>query len=784
MMIKIATAVNRRTNQFNNEKMSLEAFYDRLSKTVTGDETMAEYLVLPKAERDELKDVGGFVGGWLKDGKRRKGHVLTRSLLTLDIDYGIPGIIDEISVLHGFSCCFYSTRKHTNEHPRLRMVVPLTREVTEEEYEPVARMLASDIGMDYFDDSTYQAERMMYFPSTCKDAPFVFEVIDGDVINPDDYLSRYKDWKNVAEYPVSSRVKELIKKNGNQKMEDPLMKSGAIGVFCRSYDIHEAIETFLADVYEPTTEANRYHYIDAEGSAGLVVYEDKFAYSHHSSDPVQGKLLNAFDLVRLHKFGEQDAKYVGEDIEVSKLPSFKSMLRLIANDERVAEQVMTEQDTDNFAPEYEGDVEDWKCLLLRDVKTGKIENKLENYVTIMRFDRNLQSICYDLLKNAVVVKGNVPWKKHFKAWSDSDISNLRVYIEKNYGIYNASMLRDAMATVTQERAYHPVREYLDGLEWDGEKRVERLLIDYLGAEDNAYVKAVTRKTLAAAVARAYEPGAKFDHLLVLNGGQGIGKSTLIEKLGKDWYSNSLSVIDMKDKTAAEKLQSVWVMELCELSGIRKVEVETLKSFTTSTDDYYRPAYGEVASSHPRQCIIIGTTNAQEDGFLRDTTGNRRFWPVNLTSNKSKNSWELSNEEIAQIWAEAKYYYENGELLYLTGEEAITANRIQQEAMEYDDRQGIIEAYLDKPITSDWYSKGLMDRLEALQNTGSSNSVQRNHVCCMELWVEALGNPRTSYNKMVARELNQIMVRIQGWRRGKNNYDFGVGYNKQKHYERI
>ena len=784
MMIKIATADSRRTNQFKNEAMSLEAFYDRLSKTVEGKETMEEYLALTKAERDELKDVGGFVGGWLKEGKRRKGHVLFRSVLTLDVDYGVPGIIDEISVLHGFSCCFYSTRKHTEEKPRLRLIVPLAREITEEEYEPVARMIASDIGMDYFDDSTYQAERMMYFPSTCKEAPFVFEIVEGEVINPDDYLARYKNWTDASEYPVSSRVKELIKKNGNERMEDPLMKQGAIGVFCRAYDIHEAIETFLPNIYAPTTETNRYHYIDADSSAGLVVYEDKFAYSHHSSDPVQGRLLNAFDLVRLHLFGEQDEKYDGEDIEVSKLPSFKSILRLIANDEKVAEQVVVEQAGDNFAPEYEGEESDWKCLLLRDLKTNKIENKLENYVTILRFDRKLQGICYDLLKNCMVVNGEVPWKKHIKGWADSDISNLRVYIEKEYGIYHASLLRDALASVTQERAYHPVREYLDSLEWDGEKRIERLLIDYLGAEDNLYVRAVTKKTLVAAVARAFQPGVKFDHILVLNGPQSIGKSTLIERIGKDWYSNSLSVTDMKDKTGAEKLQGVWIMELCELAGIKKMEVETLKSFTTSTDDLYRPAYGEVASSHPRQCIIIGTTNAQDDGFLRDTTGNRRFWPVRLSKNKVKNSWDLSRVEVDQLWAEAKSYFDAGELLYLVGEEAEIAIEEQREAMEFDDRQGIIEAYLEKPISADWYSKDTADRVEVLQNGVIGEVVQRKFVCCMELWVEALNNPKNTYNKAVARELNQIMTRVPGWKRGKHNHDFGGTYNNQKYYERI
>ena len=172
--------------------------------------------------------------------------------------------------------------------------------------------------------------------------------------------------------------------------------------------------------------------------------------------------------------------------------------------------------------------------------------------------------------------------------------------------------------VSVERLYHPIKNYLSALKWDGVERLDTLLVDYLGAEDTPYVRAVTRKTLVAAVARIYRPGTKFDSILVLNGSQGIGKSTLFSKLGGSWYSDSLSISDMKDKTAPEKLQGYWILELGELAGIKKMDVETVKSFITRTDDKYRQSYGVSVESHPRSCIIVGTTNS-DGGFLRDIT---------------------------------------------------------------------------------------------------------------------------------------------------------------------
>lgn len=198
----------------------------------------------------------------------------------------------------------------------------------------------------------------------------------------------------------------------------------------------------------------------------------------------------------------------------------------------------------------------------------------------------------------------LPWRQVKPGWGDTDISCAKLYFERVYGIWSPTKFKDALlAVVSAERLYHPIKEYFSTLQWDGTERLDTLLIDYLGAEDTLYVRAVTRKTFTAAVARVYEPGIKFDSILVLNGPQGIGKSTLFALLGKDWYSDSLSISDMKDKTAAEKLQGYWILELGELAGIKKVDVETVKSFVTRTDDKFRQSYGVAVESIPDPALL-------------------------------------------------------------------------------------------------------------------------------------------------------------------------------------
>ena len=782
---------NSRKDKFwKNEEISLEKFIKRISTTIRTSETMEEYNHLPKSKQDDIKDVGGFILGKLKDNKRRKENVLSRSALTLDMDYGSENIVGELKNSLTYRTLIYSTHKHKKSKPRLRLIIPLDRNVSPDEYSAISRMVASEINMDLFDDSTYEASRLMYWPSTSCDGEFIFEDIKKDILKADDVLKKYENWKDTKSWPTSSRQKIVFKNNLN-KQADPLTKEGLIGGFCRTYSISDVIEKFLGHVYEESEFRGRYDYIPASSSAGVVVYDDKFSYSHHATDPASGKLLNAFDLVRTHNFSYLDKIEDLEKKPSNKLPSFKAMENFVLQDEKV-KQLLSKERQDLAKMEFEVVQEEevntsWQNLLELD-KKGNVKSTMSNMAIIIRNDINFKNIVYNQFKCSIDVVGKLPWKQIKSGWSDADMACAKLYFERVYKIWSPLKFKDALLAVTSsERVYHPIKEYFKTLKWDKVSRLDTLLVDYLGAKDNIFVREVTRKTFCAAVTRIFEPGKKFDSILVLCGPQGIGKSTLFSKLGKEWYSDSLSLCDMKDKTAAEKLQGYWLLELGELAGIKKVDVEVIKSFISRTDDKFRKAYGVNVESNPRSNIIVGTTNS-EGGFLRDITGNRRFWPVMVSGNSNLKPWDL--KDVDQIWAEALYRYEQGEELYLKGDVSKMAKIAQQEAMESDDREGIILDYLETLLPTNWNEMTLYERRAYLNNKeliASKGIVRKSEICIMEIWCECFFRERQDLKRTDSYEIEGILNRIGGWERMTSNKSGKIRfeiYGPQRAFVRI
>lgn len=516
-----------------------------------------------------------------------------------------------------------------------------------------------------------------------------------------------------------------------------------------------ADEVIIKDVYEPSAMEGRYDYILADSSAGVTIIDDKFSYSFHATDPACGQLLNAFDVVRVHKFPDDDPK-----------KSFKAMAKFASGDEEVKLLIFKEKQ-DSAAEDFdEEDPDAWKKKLEYEDKSLQLKNTLRNLTLILENDPKLKDIVFNQHLDGMEIKGSVPWKHPSKFWRDADDAQLISYVDENYGTFSQRNYDIAVAKVTDDRSYHPIREFLQALpEWDRVERVDTLLIDYLGAADNKYVRAVTRKTLCAAACRVLNPGCKFDTMLVLNGSQGIGKSTLIAKLGGEWFSDSLSLNDTKDKTAAEKLQGYWILEIGELAGLRKAEVETLRSFLSRQNDIYRASFGKRTTPHPRQCVFFGTTNA-ESGYLRDTTGNRRFWPVKTLGGGSKCSWDITQEEVLQIWAEVMHYVKAGEKLYLDPEVEALAKAEQREAMESDEREGLVREYLEALLPDNWDDMDTFERRNFLDGTGKADigkkgTVRRTQVCNMEIWCECFGKERSNLKRADSNELSGILVKL-GW----------------------
>jgi hypothetical protein len=291
----------------------------------------------------------------------------------------------------------------------IKVLTALKKE-REDEYPALGRMVAKEIGIDMFDDTTYEPSRLMYWPSTPSDGEFVFKEKNGELLDPDVYLGKYQDWRGTSMWPTSKRQSEVMKRSLKQQ-KDPLAKEGVVGAFCRAYPIENAIETFLADIYEPSKMAGRFDYIPADSSAGVVMYEGKFAYSHHATDPVCGKLLNAFDLVRLHKFGELDEK-----------ASFKAMADFAVKDERVKKQLAEERRAQAEADFTDED--NWQTQLELD-KSGAVKDTLTNISIILRFDPNLKPIVFNQFKNMIDVIGKLPWPQVKPGWSDTDLARHR-----------------------------------------------------------------------------------------------------------------------------------------------------------------------------------------------------------------------------------------------------------------------------------------------------------------------------------------------------------------------
>lgn len=781
--LDVALGNSRKAKTWKNKPVRWSELLDRLSTTTRTPETVAEYKVMSRSRQSEIKDVGGFVGGYCNNGSR--SDVRHRSLLCLDADYADGELWDDFQLLYGNAAAIYSTHKHTPEKPRLRLVVPLARDVTPDEYQAIGRRVAATLGIDKFDDTTYQPQRVMYWPSTSQDGQYVFHYLDAALLDPDTVLGTYHNWRDVSSWPMSSRVAEVVKRTA-AKQKDPLTKGGLVGAFCRAYTIQEAIEAYVP-TYQPCDIPGRYTYTEGSTAAGVVTYDDKFSYSHHATDPASGQLCNAWDLVRLHRFHDLDAD-CDPDTPSGSRPSYKAMAQLATEDAKVKVQLLDDRASEAAAdfdtsPEN-GEDKDWQARL-KITEKGALAQTIENTVVILKNDPRLAGcLAHNEMELAIVLRKAPPWREaqDGEQWTDADDANLRYYLERAYGLSGKDRIFDAVNVVAQEHKFHPVREYLDGCTWDGVPRVDTLLIDCLGAEDTPYTRAVTRKTLAAAVARIYQPGVKFDQMLTIQGGQGIGKSSLIAKLGGGWYSDTFTT--MQGKEAYEQVQGVWLLEIGELDSMKKAEITTVKQFITKQSDRFRPAYGRRVVDSPRQCVIFGTTN--ENQFLRDPTGNRRFWVVDTPNARRRGLLpalaNLDDATVRLIWGEAVEIYKAGEPLYLTGELEAAAQEKQACYEEENPSAGLVEDYLERLLPAGWDDMDMYSRRQWLE-TDAEGTEPRQTVCTLEIWAEALGRNPDRLDRYGSKEVRDIMANLTGWRyQGDSRRRYKI-YGSQRYYAR-
>lgn len=842
MKLNIATVNKRRTVLWKNKIMTWEQLVEKLSNTTRTQESYKEYMSSTKKMQAEIKDVGGFVGGYLDGGRRKVGSIRHRQIVTLDIDEcpkESAELVFDIAFSLPYELVIHSTHKHSPSKPRLRIVLPLDRPVSADEYEAIARMLGSMVNIEHFDPTTFQPSRFMYWPSTAADGVYVFEHQESDICVADDILGMYVDWTDLSAWPrISSepiRIATELK-----TAEDPREKAGVVGAFCRAFGIRDAITRFIPNAYEEA-DGGRFTYTDGSSQGGGIVYnDDTFFFSHHGTDPAGMLLSNAFDLVRIHKFGTLD---LDKELPMSKRESFlamcdfavslsevKSELRNVENpiskaitqdfaavleENWLGEELDNPDDifrndgevevldqapkTDLNAPEYRKELnsdvnsDNWEDFLqyLPKKQGGGLMPTITNMKLILIFDENLRGrIRLNDFEHTIFTKGSFPWNAdpRVREWEDSDMAGLKEYMENKYSLYHITKTKDALVLAATFNRHHPIIKYLDSLEWDGVERLDTLFIDHMGATDNKYTRMATRKAFTACVKRIKEPGCKMDYVLTLVGGEGLRKSAILAEMGGEWFSDTFTTVE--GTRAFEQIQGGWLIEIPELAGFNRSETNTIKSFVTKRKDRFRGAYKENTANCPRQCVFFASTN--DLTFLKGHTGNRRFWPImvhkraesaKVAAKPGNNATMVIGLEVDQLWAEAVYRYKQKEPLFLDPECEAIAKNYQDAFSDTDDRTGLVEEYLNMPVPMNWSEMESIERQSYFNSKEFENGTEvREKVCAFEIWVEALGMSKKDYNPKASKDVFAMVSKVKGWEYVSDRAYF-KGFGSQRYFKR-
>lgn len=400
------------------------------------------------------------------------------------------------------------------------------------------------------------------------------------------------------------------------------------------------------------------------------------------------------------------------------------------------------------------------CNYDEDGNVKSVKQLVHNFEIVMDKDsRFAGKIRLNEFAQQPYLYGNVPWENenNCRAWSSHDDSALFSLIQADYGLKSRQDFADALKNVSMRNKFHPVRELLDSLTWDGKEHIRSLLPEYLGAEDSDYTYQVMRLWMLGAVSRVYKPGSKFDYTMILQGSQGIGKSTFLKQMAMDdsWFNDSLDSLD-SDK-AVQSLTGSWIIELAELKSLARTAggVESVKRFLTAMQDKYRIPYERRADTFYRQCVFAGTTN--KDDFLQDETGNRRFLIVQTGVKKPSKSLFVPEimDAIKLAWAEAVHIWKNEKPQLILPEAYMQeAKELQEANMADDGKRGIIQEYLEG----------------------------KTQVCAREIWFEAL-EESISPKSYQTSEINSIIAKVPGWQRMKTPRKFPK-YGSQRGFQKM
>lgn len=710
---------------------------------------------------EAVKDCGGYVAGRLKGTARRKGQVEYRSAVTLDADAAsetLPAVVAGL----GLRALVHSTYSHTRAHPRYRVIFPIMGPgLSEEEYPRVARGLMEALGEAQFDPGSTQPERLMFWPATA--APDEYEVVEcqGEMATAQGLLRDFGGLGPTPDHMPGSK-------------RDPLGLPGVAGAFNRVYDMARAVETFHLP-YDPVEgEPNRWHYTPAESEGGVIVYPDGYVFSNHASDPAYGRALSMFDLVALHVYGAVDrAAGVPQSTAPADRPSIQRAMREFA----ARPEIVTELVAADFAP-LDGDEDgarglpEWVLEFHLHPKTGKPLDDVHNWDLLMRHDPVLRALARNEMDLTTVTRRPFPWRAmeagKDDALTNADRAQISAHLQRAYNMPRPAQeqLNGVIDMVAQDNSFHPVVEYLEGLEWDGVSRIET----YLPGAPDAYTRRVARLVAVQAVARALDPGVKVDNCLILTGRQGLGKSWFVETMARGWTC-TLGPIEgggLRDTVMA--MTRSWITVADEGFAMKKADAEALKQFVTLTHDVIRLPYAREHVKLPRRQVIWGTTN--DAVFLRAQEGNRRFLIVEVA--EKLDFGKYSDEYVNQVWAEAVHIWKTSKAqyglkdnpeLFLSASEEAAAESVRSMATEEDSMTGLIQAYLDTLVPENWVEMSPEERISWLRDE-EQGIVSGTHpidvVCSLEIWEIALQRERGKHSRVDILQITNALKQLPGW----------------------
>lgn len=731
----------------------------RLKDVVYTQETMRQYSDMTKAQRVEVKDVGFFIGGLV--AKRKVSY---RQLLVIDIDEADVQTLKKLHEwLYSRQYIIHSTHSSTPTEPRYRVVAPLSRIVVADEYAAMMRILHDQFNLP-LDTSTFDFNRIMFLPSVPKDAKYYFDAHeDGEPLDVDEILGQRKDWRDLSGIEVPTKV----------RVQDPKFKGGIIGGFCSKYTIREAIETYLSDVWIPTN-SGRYTLAGATTYGGGVIYEDKYLYSNHSSDPYLGRCHNAYDAVRLYKFGE------GKQGEAAMAALCDSLG--IKPDSGKAHRLTLDSMSDEEA----------KAILNERLEVdnkGNLTKTLKNAELILTYDPDVRDVFgYDQFSEMPVLKRLPYWRtsqvridnedcknlQEYIDMEDVDESYLRLHFEEKYEFDSRIVLNDALNIVEHKNAFHPVRDYLNSLKWDGEKRLETIFIDCFGVTDTLYSREVGIKFFVGAVRRVFMPASKMDYIPVLVSEEGLGKSRFIRRMAKLWGSDTFYTFN-GSKEAYEQLRGVWIMEIPELNGVQNRSTNSRKAFVTKGEDRYRSAYLKYTKTYKRQCVFIASSN--DVVFLDDPSEDgRRWW--GLMCNPERITISVHDDAFLDLvdkyWAEAVHYYLQGVLPVLSQEAEEQAREVRNVHRAEDLDLGSLLDYLNMPVPNNWDEMSTFEHKDYWEDKKEVwTGKPREYICTQEVAREFYGYDRKEMNTAIGRKVADAIRATKVYRPTGKKRIFGI-----------